>query len=708
MELFYGRIANELSIRESQVRRTIDLLAEGKTVPFISRYRKEQTGNLDEVVIFKIQERSRYYAELKKRKEHILSVIEQQGVLTEALRKTISETYDSNELEDIYLPYKPKQKTRATLAKERGLEPLAKKLLAGDDIEEAEVLQYFNEEWFDSTEEVLSGACDIVAEQINENASLRKQLRQLFINSGFLIVKVVKSKLNDGADKYRDYFEYRQLIKKIPSHRLLAVMRGHREKFLRYKIEPEKERALSLIQQIYVKHKKTKYLQQAVDDAYKRLLQPSLEKEVLAIFLEKAETVAIEVFAKNLEQMLLMPPLGQKRVLAIDPGFRTGCKVVCLSETGDLLHNETIYPHPPQREVKTAMRKITSLVDMYKIEAVAIGNGTAGRETELFIKKIHFPHEVKVFMVNESGASIYSASAVAREEFPDYDVTVRGAVSIGRRLMDPLGELVKIDPKSIGVGQYQYDVNQKRLKEALDNVVEMVVNRVGVNLNTASWHLLRYISGIGEVLAKNIIAYRSKHRVFNNRKQLLEVNKLGKRAFEQSAGFLRIEGGDCVLDNTAIHPETYDIVWQMAKDKNVAVSELMNNKDLLKTIDANMYVSDLFGIPTLEHILSELELPIHKKRMFVKMFEFEASVRTIDDLQEGMVLPGIVTNITQFGAFVDIGIKENGLIHISNLADGFVSNPMEVVSINQTLKVKVLSVDKERKRIQLSLKDVSQ
>ncbi len=710
MNNFSRLIASKLDIKEQQVNSVIQLFETGATIPFISRYRKEKTNNLDEVQIGKIQDLLAFYTALEKRKESILKTISEQGKLTDELRKKIQDTTDTGELEDLYLPYKQKKRTRATIAKEKGLEPLTGKILCQIpfDIEDA-IFTQMKTGKFENGNEVLQGCRDIIAERISENADLRKRLRQLFFQKGILTTSVVRTK-KEKAGKYRDFFDFSQPVYKIPSHRLLAINRGHNEKFLRLKIEPQYDDVLYLIEKHYVKGENnlSEQVSLAGQEAYSRLIQPSLENETLNHFLEKAEETAIEVFANNVRQLLLAPPLGNKRVLALDPGFSSGCKLVCLDEKGDLLHNETIYPHPPQKEVKQAKHKVASLVEAYKIEAIAIGNGTAGRETEWFIKSIVFKNAVQVFVVNEAGASIYSASAVGREEFPQYDVTVRGAVSIGRRLMDPLAELVKIDPKSIGVGQYQHDVNQKKLKGTLGRVVESAVNSVGINVNTASKYLLQYVSGIGLQLAENIVNYRKENGQFTSRQALKKIPKLGNKAFEQCAGFLRVPNGNNPLDNTAVHPERYPLVQKIAKDLNLSVSDLVGKTDLRELVQAENYLSGDTGQFTIDQIIEELEKPERDPRQIIKVFSFDPNVRKIEDLQKDMILPGIITNITKFGAFVDIGIKENGLIHISNLKNGFVSDPAEVVLLNQQLKVKVIDIDIPRKRIQLSLKDIQE
>ncbi|MGE4288058.1 MAG: Tex family protein [Salinivirgaceae bacterium] len=707
MDKYIEHIAGQLAITYHQASAVIGLLNEGATVPFISRYRKERTGGLDEVVIREIELQNKKFEELEKRKATVLETIREQGQLTDELARKITATFDPVELEDLYLPYKPKRRTKATVARELGLEPLAKQLMkqvsgAVEDI----ALAYVKGE-VSSIEEALQGARDIIAEWVSENQQARQKCRRVFEHDALIVSKVIKGKETEGI-KYTDYFDFSELLKKCPSHRMLAMRRGESEGFLKISVEPEAESCLTLLEAQFVRGytHSSEQVRLAVNDSYKRLIQPSLENEFKKRYKEKADEEAIQVFALNLRQLLLASPLGQKRILALDPGFRTGCKLVCLNEYGDLLHNETIYPHPPQNEKGTATKKILSLVNSYKIEAIAIGNGTASRETEAFIRHIRFDNDLQVFMVNESGASIYSASPIAREEFPDYDVTVRGAVSIGRRLMDPLAELVKIDAKSIGVGQYQHDVDQNKLKENLDFVVESCVNAVGVNLNTASKHLLSYVSGLGPKLAQNVVDYRKENGAFSSRKELKKVPRMGDKAFEQCAGFLRIPNAKNPLDNSAVHPESYAVVDAMAKDLGVEVGVLIADESVRKQIKPEKYVSPSVGLPTLNDILKELEKPGRDPRSKVKVFEFAEGVNTVNDLYEGMVLPGIVTNITNFGAFVDIGVHQDGLVHISMLANRFVSNPSEVVSLNQHVKVKVVSVDKERKRIQLSMKDV--
>jgi len=701
----FDRIAGELNLFLKQVKNTIELFEGGATIPFIARYRKEATGSLDEVVIADIKERYDKLKELDKRKETILNTIEEQGQLTGELKSRIENMWDPAELEDIYLPYKPKRKTRAVKAKELGLEPLAKILMKQFERDVYGRASAFVNEQVDTGDDALQGARDIIAEWVNENAVARDIVRSVFQRSAVINAKLVKGKEEEGQ-KYKDYFDWSEPLKRCPSHRLLAIRRGENEGVLKVNITADDEVALQRLERYFVKGntEASEQVSIAVNDSYKRLISPSIETEFSALSKEKADTEAISVFAKNLRQLLFAPPLGQKRVLAIDPGYRTGCKVVCLDAQGNLLHNETIYPHPPQNERGKAAKKIDSLVDAYKIEAIAIGNGTASRETEAFIRRMRFNRDLKVFVVSEDGASIYSASKVAREEFPEYDVTVRGAVSIGRRLLDPLAELVKLDPKSIGVGQYQHDVDQNRLKDSLDQVVESCVNLVGVNLNTASKHLLTYISGLGPQLAQNIVDYRKENGDFKSRSELKKVPRLGTKAFEQSAGFLRITGGADPLDNTAVHPESYGIVQKMAKDLGCTVQELIEKKELRDKIDLKRYVTGKVGLPTLNDIKDELDKPGRDPRKIIKVFEFSNDVHTVEDLKPGMELPGIVTNITNFGAFVDVGVKQDGLVHISQMADRFISDPNDIVHLHQHVKVKVLDVDLARKRIQLSMK----
>ena len=705
MSHIYTLISKSLGLSLKSVKNTVELLDGGATIPFISRYRKEATGGLDEVQIDQIKTQNEQYCELEKRKEFILKTISEQEKLTPELEEKIRNCWDSTELEDTYLPFKPKRQTRAEIARKNGLEPLAKWIMAQSQGDvETKAAQFLNKQVAD-VNAALKGARDIIAEWVNEDANARKLIRNIFSHDAIITSKVVKGKELEG-EKYADYFDFSAPLSQCPSHRLLAIRRGESEGFLRVSISPDDEKCLDKLVPRYAIRDvpAADQVEEAVEDAYKRLLKPSIETEFANLSKEKADADAIAVFADNLRQLLLSPPLGQKRILAIDPGFRTGCKLVCLNEQGDLLHNETIYPHPPQNETSKAASKVVKLVSTYKIDAIAIGNGTASRETERFISNLRYEKEVKVFVVSESGASVYSASKIAREEFPEYDVTVRGAVSIGRRLSDPLAELVKIDPKSIGVGQYQHDVDQTKLKHSLDQTVENCVNLVGVNLNTASRYLLTYVSGLGESLAQNIVNWRTENGPFRSRKDLKKVPRLGAKAFEQCAGFLRIEDAQNPLDNSAVHPESYPIVEKMASDLHCTVKELIRNKAMIDTIDINKYITEEAGIETLTDILQELEKPGRDPRTTVQMLEFDQNIRTIHDLKEGMRLPGIVTNITNFGCFVDIGIKENGLVHISELADRFISNPTEVVSLHQHVEVKVLSVDLERKRIARSLK----
>lgn len=702
-------ISAELNIHRRGVTNTIKLLDEGATIPFISRYRKEMTGNLDETQITAIRNLSVKYVELDKRKETILSTIEEQGKLTDELRKRIISCYNATELEDIYLPYKPKRRTKATIAKEKGLKPLALLIFKQQERNISAKAEAFVNDKVADANEALAGARDIIAEWISEDEKARNIVRKHFRKSAIIKSKVIKGKETEGI-KYSDYFSWEEEVKRCASHRFLAMQRGQSEGFLRVSITPPLEPVIEEMEREFIRSngEAAEQLRLVIADSYKRLIEPSIENEFTAAIKAKADDEAIRVFAENLRQLLLSPPLGQKSVLAIDPGYRTGCKVVCLDQQGNLLHNETIFPHPPQSEHGKAMSKISALVDTYKIEAIAIGNGTASRETESLIKRIKFNRNVKVFVVSEDGASVYSASSVAREEFPEYDVTVRGAVSIGRRLMDPLAELVKIDPKSIGVGQYQHDVDQSKLKECLDQVVESCVNHVGVYLNTASKHLLTYVSGLGPQLAKNIVEYRAKNGAFKCREDLKKVPRLGEKAFEQCAGFLRIANAENPLDNTAVHPESYHIVEKMATDLGCSVEELIQTEELRSKIKLEKYVTDKVGLPTLNDIMQELSKPGRDPRKAIKVFEFAEGVFSIDDLKPGMVLPGIVTNITNFGVFVDVGVKQDGLVHISQLANRYVSNPLDVVKLHQHVKVKVLEVDIPRKRIQLSMKDVEQ
>lgn len=708
MEIIYpDLIAKALQLPLPQVRNTIGLLESGATIPFISRYRKEMTGGLNEVQITDVKNWLDKLTELKARKDTILNALEKQEKLTPELKARIESSWDSNEIEDIYLPYKPKRVTRAEMARKKGLEPLAKLIAAQKEPFLSGRVPAFVQGEVKDEEEALSGARDIIAEWVNENERTRNQVRFAF-RQAVISAKVIKGKEEEGA-KYRNYFQFEEKLSRCQSHRLLAVRRGEEEGFLRVSIAPADDDAC--LESLYRQYKRNngacwEQFQLAIDDAYKRLLKPSIESEFAKSSKLKADEEAIRVFADNLRQLLLAPPLGQKRVLGIDPGYRTGCKVVCLDAQGNLLHNETIYPHPPKNERKKAEIKIQHLVEAYNIDAISIGNGTASRETEEFITNIRYTKPVKVFVVSEDGASVYSASAVARAEFPEYDVTVRGAVSIGRRLMDPLAELVKIDPKSIGVGQYQHAVDQALLKKSLDQTVESCVNLVGVNVNTASKELLTYISGLGPVLAQNIVQYRAENGPFDSRKDLKKVPRLGEKAFEQCAGFLRIPNGSNPLDNSAVHPESYPVVEKMAADLHCTVGELMKRKELKQHIRLEQYQTDQIGMPTLQDIMKELDKPGRDPRSEIQEFSFNPDIHTIDDLQEGMVLPGIVTNITNFGCFVDVGIKENGLVHISELADRFVSNPADVVSIHQHVQVRVLSIDTTRKRVQLSMKGI--
>ena len=704
MEIFSKMIASALHIAVRQVENTLSLLNGGATIPFISRYRKEATGGLDEVQIGEIKERYDKLCEMAKRKETILKTIEEQGKLTDDLKKRIEACWDATELEDIYLPYKPKRKTRAEAARQKGLEPLATILMMQRENNLMARVRTFIKGEVKDEDDALKGARDIIAEQVSEDERSRNQLRNQFSRQAIITSKVVKGKEEEAA-KYKDYFDFSEPLKRCTSHRLLAIRRGEAEGLLKVSISPDDEECTERLERSYVRgnNECSQQVKEAVRDAYKRLLKPSIETEFATLSKEKADEEAIRVFAGNLRQLLLAPPLGQKRVMGIDPGYRTGCKVVCLDAQGNLLHNETIYPHPPKSEHGISARKLTKLVEQYQIEAIAIGNGTASRETEAFVTNQRYDRKLQVFVVSEDGASIYSASKIAREEFPDYDVTVRGAVSIGRRLMDPLAELVKIEAKSIGVGQYQHDVDQTALKKSLDMTVESCVNSVGVNLNTASRHLLTYVSGLGPTLAQNIVDYRAENGAFTSRKQLMKVPRMGAKAFEQCAGFLRIPGAKNPLDNSAVHPESYAVVEHIAKDMKCSVEDLIKSKELRNQIDIKKYVTDQVGLPTLTDIMAELEKPGRDPRQAIQVFEFDKNVKTIDDLKEGMVLPGIVTNITNFGCFVDVGIKENGLVHISQIRREFVSDPTTVVSIHQHVQVKVVSIDRERKRIGLTM-----
>lgn len=706
-------IAQELHAKEWQIEHAINLLEEGATIPFISRYRKEATGSLDEVQLAQIHSLWNKYTEIDKRRESILASIEEQGKMTPSLRSAIENCWQMQSLEDLYLPFRPKRRTRAGIAREKGLEPLAEAIAQIGPQNCLKMAERYISDQVPTVEDALSGARDILAEQASENATLRQRLRHLYHTRGVLSAKVVKGKEEEGI-KYRNYFEFSERVSSAAPHRLLALLRAQAEGILSLRLEPDPQQAIYEVERTCIPaHKETLYpsseagslyqMKTALTDAYKRLIHPSLENEVLNTCKEKADIESIKVFSTNLKQLLLAPPLGQKRILAIDPGFRTGCKVVCMDAQGTLLHNDTIYPHPPQNERSVAMRKLTQLTEAYKIEVIAVGSGTAGRETEQFLKKIAFPHKLQIYSVSEDGASVYSASALAREEFPQYDVTVRGAVSIGRRLMDPLAELVKIDPKSLGVGQYQHDVNQSLLKESLDQTVELCVNHVGVNLNTASKQLLTYVSGLGPQLAQNIVDYRTENGPFASRNDLKKVKRLGDKAFEQCAGFLRIPGATNVLDNSAVHPERYALVDRMAKDLGVSVDELMAQESLRKKVELSKYIEKAVGLPTLKDIMTELDKPGRDPRETIKVLEFDDTINTIDDLREGMILPGIVSNMTNFGAFVNIGIKQDGLIHVSQMGAKYVKDPMEVLKLHQHIKVCVLQVDRERNRIQLRL-----
>lgn len=703
--IFISLISQSLQLSEKSVLNTVNLLTEGATIPFISRYRKEMTGGLDEVQIASVHEQFEKLTEIAKRKETILKTIGEQEKLTPELAKRIDSCWNLTELEDIYLPYKPKRRSRAEIARENGLEPLARMIMKQNvSLLEKLATPYITKK-VTTAAEALAGASDIMAEWMNENEAARNAVRRIFGYEAVITSKVVKSKEEEGQ-KYRDYFDFSEKLSRSSSHRILAMRRGEAEGILRISIAPaDDEKCLDKLYRLFVKStdEAGQFVAGTVKDAYKRLLKPAVENEYAAESKQKADIEAIRVFAENLRQLLLAAPLGEKRVLGIDPGFRTGCKVVCLDAQGNLIHNETIYPHPPQHEYAQATRKLQKMVEAYQIEAIAIGNGTAGRETEQFVQNTRYVRPVQVFVVSENGASVYSASKIARDEFPDYDVTVRGAVSIGRRLMDPLAELVKIDPKSIGVGQYQHDVDQGLLKKSLDQTVENAVNKVGVNVNTASKHLLTYISGLGPQLATNIVEFRAVNGPFRNRKELMKVPKMGIKTFEQCAGFLRIPDSTNPLDNSAVHPESYPLVEKMAQHLNVTVDQLICNKELINAIDLQAYITDAVGLPTLNDIVAELEKPGRDPRNTAKVFEFDPSIKKIEDLKPGMEIPGIVTNITNFGAFVDIGIKENGLVHISQMADRYVSNPAEIVALHQHVKVRILEADLTRKRIQLKL-----
>lgn len=699
-------IQQSLNISEKSINATLELLAEDCTIPFISRYRKDKTGNLDETQIEQISKLSKQFEEIVKRKESILKSIEEQNALTPELKQRIEESFDIQEIEDLYLPFKKRKKTKADAAKEKGLEPLAK-IIMSQKVQDLQFLasKYLNDQ-VASEEEALQGARDIMAEWINENMYVRKNLRRLFQRKAMVTSKVVKAKKDEEeAQKFSQYFEWEESLNRMPSHRLLAMLRAESEGFVKTNVGIDKEEAIEFIEKAVIKsnNETSEQISLAIKDSYKRLLEPAISNETLQEAKEKADKKAIEIFSENLTQLLLAPPLGEKRILAIDPGYRSGCKVVCLDEKGDLLHNETIYPHAPQNESGMAMKKIRSMVNAYNIEAISIGNGTASRETEFFIKKIAFDKPLQVFVVSEAGASVYSASKIAREEFPSYDVTVRGSVSIGRRLADPLAELVKIDPKSIGVGQYQHDVDQTQLKNELDSTVMKCVNSVGINLNTASKSLLSYVSGIGEKMAENIVNYRTENGAFEDRKQLKKVPRLGEKAFQQAAAFVRIHNAKNPLDNSAVHPEAYVIVERMAKDLGIKTNELIANKEKIALVKPENYITGDIGILGIKDILKELEKPGLDPRKAAKIFEFDPNVKSIKDLKTGMILPGIVNNITAFGCFVDLGIKESGLVHISQLKDGFVSDVNEVVKLHQHVQVRVTEIDEARKRIQLSM-----
>lgn len=705
--IYIRKIAEKLSFSLKQVNNIFDLQAEGATIPFMARYRKEATGNMDEVQINDVVEQIKYFTELDKRKETVLKTIEGLGKLSPELKGRIENCYDATELEDIYLPYKPKRKTRATTAIEKGLEPLAKLVFEQGAGDPGEAAGGFVNEQVKDTKEALQGARDIIAEWISENEQARNKVRQLFTRDAVLSAKVITSKKEEEeAQKYRDYFEFSGSLADSPSHRILAIRRGEKEGYLIMDLNIDKTSAVDELDRIFVKNGSAAAgeVKKAVEDSFDRLLKPSIENEYRLLSKNKADEEAILVFAENLRQLLLASPLGSKRVLALDPGFRTGCKVVCLDAQGNFLHNSTIYPHPPQHETAGSIAELRRLVDKYEIEAIGVGNGTAGRETEQLVRGIDFGKRVSIFMVNESGASIYSASEVAREEFPDQDVTVRGAVSIGRRLLDPLSELVKIDPKSIGVGQYQHDVNQVKLKEELDRIVESCVNHVGVDLNTASKHLLTYVSGLSATLARNIVEYRAKNGAFGSREELKKVSLMGPKTFEQCAGFLRIAGANNPLDNSAVHPETYSIVTAMAADLQCSVADLIKQSELRKKIVRKNYISEKVGEFTIDDILKELEKPGRDPRAQIEEFRFEETIKTMEDLKQGMTVPGIVTNITNFGVFVDIGVKQDGLVHISQLSNTYVSDPNSVVKLQQKVMVSVLEVDVARKRISLTMK----
>lgn len=702
-------IAKKLNLNGRYVENTLQLLEEGCTIPFISRYRKERTGNMDEVQIAAISEANDKLKDIDKRKETVVKTITEQGKMTDELQRRIEDCWDANELEDIYMPFKPKRRTKAQMARELGLEPLSVILMMQRESNPETAAKRFVKEGVKDVAAAIKGAQDIIAETVSEDERSRQQVRSAFRREAIISSKVVKAKADtEEAAKFSDYFDFSEPLKRCSSHRLLAMRRGENEGILRISISADDEGCIDRVKRFFVRGygKCSSLVGEAVEDSYKRLLKPAIETEFANLSKEKADEEAINVFTENLRQLLLSAPLGQKRVMGVDPGFRTGCKVVCIDEQGNLLHHEAIFPHPPVNKPQQAAQQVEKMVERFNIEAIAIGNGTASRETTAFIKSLHFNHDVKQFVVSEDGASVYSASKTAREEFPDEDVTVRGAVSIGRRLMDPLAELVKIDPKSIGVGQYQHDVDQTKLKKSLDLTVESCVNTVGVNLNTASLHLLTYVSGLGPTLAKNIVEYRKENGAFTSRAQLKKVSRLGPSAFEQCAGFLRIPGAKNPLDNSAVHPESYKIVEQMAKDCHCTVSDLIKDKKKRESIDIKRYITDTIGIPTLTDIIKELEKPGRDPREQIEAFEFDKNVTTVDDLMEGMILPGIVTNITNFGAFVDVGVHQDGLVHISQLADRYVSDPTQVVKLHQHVKVRVVEVDRKRNRISLSMKGV--
>lgn len=699
-------IKNQTQLTERAIEHTLELLSEGCTIPFIARYRKDKTGNLDEVAIERIAKAQNEYDNICKRKETILSSIEEQGKLTDELRQRIETSFELNELEDLYLPYKKRRKTKGDVAKENGLEPLAKQIMAQRPADLSSLASRYLSDKVTTEAEALQGASDIIAEWINENMFIRRTLRKVFQRKALIVTEVAKGKADEEeAQKYSQYFDWNESLAKAPSHRVLAMLRAEKEGFIKMKVQVDTEETLPFIEKNIIKSSGeiADFLQKTIKDSYKRLLEPSIANETLQEAKDKADNKAIAVFSENLSQLLLAAPLGEKRILAIDPGYRTGCKVVCLDEKGDLLHHDVIYPHAPQQDTATATKKLRTMVAQYKIEAISIGNGTASRETEAFVKSVAFPQSIEIFVVSEAGASVYSASKIAREEFPNEDVTVRGAVSIGRRLSDPLAELVKIDPKSIGVGQYQHDVNQTLLKEELDTTVMRCVNKVGVNLNTASKSLLSYVSGIGEKMAENIVAYRSANGAFNKREALTKVPRLGDKVYQQAVAFLRIKEGDNPLDNSAVHPEAYPIVHKMAKDLGLPTEKLIGNKQAIATIDIQKYITDEVGILYLKDVLKELEKPGLDPRQAAKSFAFDPNVKTFDDVRVGMVLPGIVNNITAFGCFVDIGLKESGLVHISQLKEGYVSDVNEVVKLHQQVEVKVTEVDEARHRISLSM-----